>query len=266
MIVGDVTYEGGSLSGLGKLVHSGNVHVTADTTIGTDQFDWDGPGETENVTTIDPGTRLTINSDTIDTTGGYDGSLQLNSGALTVNSVGTWQMDGPIALNNTGGGTPTITGREMRARDAMTVVGSATIFAPVDFWSTASVRVAAASDSLSLLGGVTYRGGTYTGLGRITQTSDATIRQPTSIGVAIYDWDGATEASVTTIESGDSLTFNTTRIDVGDPATDGFDGTVHVQGGTLTMNTPGAWLMEGLMVLWSYRVPAVMWARCRVPR
>ena len=249
VIEGDATYEGGSYTGSGKLAHSGNIHVTADTTISTDQFDWDGPADAANITTISPGVHFVIDSDSIDTAGGYDGSLQINTSALSVNTIGAWEMHGPITLQNSGGGTPIITGSEVDIYDTLTVTGSATVFAAVDFRSASSVSLASSGDWLSLLGGVTYRGGSYAGLGRIVQTSDATVQEPTTIDLDVYDWDGAGEDSVTTVLTGQSLTFNTSRLDAGDPASDGYDGTAYVHGSTLTVNTPGAWLLEGSLIM-----------------
>ncbi len=52
----------------------------------------------------------------------------------------------------------------------------------------------------------------------------------------VFDWDGAGGA-VTNIAAGKALVINAERIDLGDATTDGFDGTVNINGGQLVVNT-----------------------------
>ena len=56
------TYNGGSYTGLGKLVQQGDAIVMEDTTIDVATFDWDGFLDDSN---IEPLANLTINSSRI---------------------------------------------------------------------------------------------------------------------------------------------------------------------------------------------------------
>ena len=113
LLKGDITYRGATIAGNGTLRQFGNAVVESDTTISTDIFDWDGPDINFYQTTINSGVRLTIASDQIDTNpgDGFDSTVTLDSGSLQV--LTDWRMDGQMNLNNTGGGTPTVSGWAM---------------------------------------------------------------------------------------------------------------------------------------------------------
>ncbi len=86
---GTATFNGGSYTGQGILFQVGDGTFAADTTIDTRVYNWDGIEFT--TTTVKPGVTLTINSDLIDTFGGFEGTATVNSGTLAVNTVAAWR-------------------------------------------------------------------------------------------------------------------------------------------------------------------------------
>jgi len=267
---GATTYNGTTASGTGTLVQKGSATVTADTTIDTAVFDWDGPGliiilptppagdaddagDAEGTfgfssTTIAAGRTLTINSDKIDTgvasADGYDGTVSLASGAtLAVNTSGPWRLDGTLNMNH-GGAIPRVIGSQMVVYGHVNVTGgTARIYAPVDFKSTANVTV---PTELGLDGVTTFNGGTYTGVGQLRQSGDATVESPTTIAVDTYDMDGL-QGVFAKMTLNDALTLNVNHVEVG---SEEYNGTLTINNpGELTVNTPGPWEMAGTLNL-----------------
>ncbi|MGB2824351.1 MAG: hypothetical protein WBF17_25475, partial [Phycisphaerae bacterium] len=220
-------------------------------------FDWDGAG-TYAATTIAPTVSFTINSDRIDAGDpagdGFDGTVNVNGGTLTVNTADPWRLDGTMNLTETGGTDPHVNGQEIVVHGSVSASGRCFINAPVTFKSSAAVSVPGAGDELWLTGEAAYQGGSFTGDGTIVQHADATVEADTTIDVATYCWDGAVgPASDTTIDAGATFTINSQHIDDTDPTTDGYDGTVTVAG-VLAVNTSGAWRLDGTMDLQGGRV------------
>jgi hypothetical protein len=83
----------------------------ANVTINDDDMDFDGSGASTNEITVEAGGRLTMNLDSFEGNDRADGFLTLNSGSLQLSvSDGSWTMDRRLTLNNSGGGTPTLSG------------------------------------------------------------------------------------------------------------------------------------------------------------
>ncbi len=246
---GDTTYNGSSntYTGAGTLAQYGDATIANNTTIGTTIYDWDGAGSSE--TTVNSSVPFTINSDKIDLgTDGFDGTVNINSGTLTVNTVAPWAMEGTMNLNyTTSGGTPQVSGQDMIVRDSVAlgeginVTGTmAYINCDVTFESTARTNVAYGS-TLYLIGHTTYQGGTHTGAGTLSQTGNATVAANTTIDTATYDWDGWWDDTVTTVNSGATFTINSAILDA-------HDGVVTVNNnGHLVVNSP--WTMAGTINL-----------------
>ncbi len=246
---GNTTYNSSSYTGGGILAQYGDATVTANTIIGTNYYDWDGGGTSE--TTINPGITFTINTDQIDlsspATDGFDGTVNINSGTLIVSTITPWAMEGTMNLNYVGGGTPQVSGADMIVRDSafgegINVTGPmAYINSNVTFESTARTNVASGSTLYLQIGHTTYKGGTHTGAGTLSQTGNATVAADTTIDTATYDWDGWHDNSETTVNSGATFTINSAILDA-------HDGVVTVNNnGHLVVNSP--WTMAGTINL-----------------
>jgi fibronectin-binding autotransporter adhesin len=145
-----VTYDGGSISGLGTYSPGTSNLVTANTSITSSIFDFDNGSWT-----VDPGETLTVNVTDYDTTAtnAFDGTITLNDGEISVTTGDAeFVMDGVLNMvsNNVDiafaewNGEPLDIGNDSGALDADVNV-SGTIFsrisAPVDFNSDADVNI-----------------------------------------------------------------------------------------------------------------------------
>jgi hypothetical protein len=96
----------------------------------------------------------------------------------------------------------------------------------------------------------------------VRQSGHATVAENTTVDVATFDLDGLTGVSAETIiNPGVTFVINAVQIDEGDPSTEGFDGTLHVESGILAVNTgtvldlgggppiflPSPWRMQGIL-------------------
>jgi hypothetical protein len=196
---------------------SGNGIVLADQ--GNMQFTGTLPDDFDGDMTISPGRSITFHSD--------------------------WELGNDGVLNLVAG---TLAGSSSILAGQVNVDQTSEISSPVTFQSTASVAVPDSNDVLRLTGATTYNGGTFSGSGMLQQTGDAVVAQNTTIDVAKFDWDGTSGSNQTTINDGHTLTINSTQIDL-NPASDGFDGDVFVNGGRLVVNTPAAWRLDGTLHL-----------------
>ncbi|MCA9240373.1 MAG: hypothetical protein KDA37_09245, partial [Planctomycetales bacterium] len=167
-----------------------------------------------------------------------------------------WTMDGRLSLQD---GTA-VSGSSQMSVTGELYAGSGDIDAPVAFEANSSV-VVTAGKVLELNGGTTYRGGEYRGA-TIQQDGPATVTQSTTLGVNHlefpanslkpitywldeFDWDGSVGVAATTsIGAGATFTINAVRID-GSPSTDGYDGTLNIDGGKLIVNTGGRVIPKG---------------------
>jgi hypothetical protein len=250
---------GGTLRQVGNLTVGANMRVQSGL-----NYDWDGNDSMPSTTTVNAGVTLTIGATSIDsgtpTTDGYDGILNIAGGTLDVSvprsAPVAWRMDGtmnlaPDAVNNAvvSGASP------LRVHGSVNVNGAglARVRVPVDFRAASSVAVNAAGGTLRLESPITYQSGSYSGPGTIDQRATATVTANTTIGSPVsrlgtYDWDGSNEGtpSTTTVSAGAAFTLNVDRIEPGnDPAAEGFDGRANVNGGTLSVNVPTLWRLDG---------------------
>lgn len=251
-LMGDTVYFGGSYTGLGRLVQGGDALVVQNTDINTATMDWDGAENSE--TFINPGVRLTINSSTIDVgapaTDGYDGHVTISGGRLVVNTTEAWRLDGQMTLINSG----TVSGSPMDVHGSIHSTGFINgIFSDIQFRSTAQVTVPNADQALQLLGHTTYSGGSYTGNGILMQFGDALVNANTTIDVAIFDWDGGGVPSNTTVFA-TTLRINSTQIDVGDPAVNGYNGHATLNRSDLDVRTDAAWVLDGQITMTLSRI------------
>jgi hypothetical protein len=260
VVVGNSNFSGfgGRLRQTGPLTVGATLRVQAGL-----HYDWDGSETTPSMTTINAARTLIISADSIDelaaTTDGYDGTVNVTGGTLDVTVPAlapvAWRMDGimnltPSAVNNAvvAGGSP----MRVHGRVNVSGVGIARVGVPVDFRADSSTVVNVGT-TLRLEGPVTYRGGSYSGAGTIDQRAAATVMAATTIGspasrLATYDWDGGNEASPSTmtVNAGAALVLHVDRIEPGtNPTADGFDGVANVNGGTLTVNVPTLWRLDG---------------------
>jgi hypothetical protein len=261
MVTGSTNFAGvgGTLRQLGPLTVGANTLVQSGL-----NYDWDGNDSMPSSTSINAGVTLTISATSIDsgtsTADGYDGTVNVAGGTLDVTvpalAPAAWRMDGtlnlaPDAVNNAvvQGGSP------MRVHGRVNVNGAglARVRVPVDFRAGSTVAVNHTGGTLRLESPITYSGGSYSGPGTIDQRAAVAATAATTIGspasrLGTYDWDGGNEAapSTTTVNAGVAFTLNVDRIEPGnDPAADGFDGRVNVNGGTLTVNVPTLWRLDG---------------------
>lgn len=136
--------------------------------INDEDMDFDGGGANTNVITVEAGGELHLNLDSFEGNDRADGFLTLNSGELDLTVAdGSWTMERRLTLNNTGGGTPALTGSAMvvgddaiisQSNDAdIRVEGSGTsqINVPVTWNSDAELDVAAGA-TLAVLGFSTF--------------------------------------------------------------------------------------------------------------
>jgi hypothetical protein len=238
---GATTFDGGSFTGFGELEQNSNATVISNTTLDIGVYDWDGNGA--STTTINDGVTFTINAGTIDNFDGFDGTVNVNGGTLSVNTTAAWSMEGTMNLANGGGASPTVTGQQMSVLKTINATGGQSfINSAVDFQSTAVVTVDAGSE-LELNGVTTYSGGSYTGLGRIKQDGNATVNAATTLDVDEFDIDGNGGTSMTL---NSDLTVNATNIDIGNNI---YNGTINVNNSSseLAINTPGFWTMAGTL-------------------
>lgn len=245
-------YRGGSYTGAGVLHQIGDALFQLDTSILNKVYDWDGDEANPSTTTIGSGRTVWLRPESIDTDdNGFDGLIQIHQGTLIVNTLVhgpmvvnflPWLLDvdgtinlfdhavisgtgNPIFLNQPTGSRMLVAG-QINATDLGNV-----IYSPTTFQAPAAVTVNAAS-SLDLVGPTIYEGGSYVGDGLLSQSGDAHVVAPTTIGVATFDFDGNSEATTWTLDA--NLTLNVRQVDVIDNI---FNGTILAPSdATLTVN------------------------------
>ncbi|MCO6044072.1 hypothetical protein NG895_09140 [Aeoliella sp. ICT_H6.2] len=282
---GDTRFFGGTYSTAGVVEQIGNALVDSSSpTILNGNGTWDLDGNSgDTVWTVN--SDLTLNVSRIETGSGtqiFNGRIDLNGSGttMTVNTSTAWTLDGRLDLDD---GTVLAGSAQMNVTGTVNAETSR-ITAPVAFKSGTSV-VIGAGDVLQLDGTTNYEGGAYRG-GTIQQDGTANVTANTTLGINVYqmppiagppattywldefDWDGSVGGSaVTNIASGVTFIINAVQID-GIPTTDGYDGTLNINGGTLLVNTgtrtviplppnasappvisPTPWLLDGTMNL-----------------
>jgi hypothetical protein len=181
---GSTTIFGGTVSGLGDLVQSGDIDITANTTIATETFAWGNSSSLNRHTlSVQPLATLTVNSPgTGDPDNQFRGTIRLNGGTLVVNTDGPWRLPAQELLQV--GGlleldanivTPRVQGQALMVEGRINVVGGpAHLDNDVVFLSTHQTDIAAGA-TLHVNGATTYQGGTFTGEGTLQHNGTASL-------------------------------------------------------------------------------------------
>ncbi|MEZ6193061.1 MAG: hypothetical protein R3C45_17450 [Phycisphaerales bacterium] len=117
----------------------------------------------------------------------------------------------------------------------VTVDKQARVDGPVKWSLYSDVQLPDEDDVLVLAGQTQFNGAIFSGGGRIVQRGDLSVTDDTTIDTFIYDWDGDSNNSTTSVNAFTTFTINSSQIDY-PGATDGYDGVIFNHG-TLDVNT-----------------------------
>lgn len=177
-----------SITGTGNLRLLGTSTVTANTTIDTTAFDWDGTG-TGTLHTINSGVTFTINSSKWDTddAGDVDDPISLggNGATLAVNNVPSWTMNRTLTTNTSVLGIASLNGNSRMILSGGLGIwnanGQTAVNAPVTFGSGSTANIAGAGfirlnggDSVSIFNRI--EGGVINGPGGLLAINDRQLR------------------------------------------------------------------------------------------
>jgi hypothetical protein len=245
-----------SVRGLGTLQIEGDSFVSANTTIDTHTFDWDG-SSLSSATILD-GVVLTINSVNFDSDGNTSDLVFLggNGAQLLVNGSTEWSAINPITLNTAASGVATIGGTSrLFIRNRADVDGDTTISAPLTLASSSAPVEIDAGKMLNANNDTVYISGTMKGAGRYNPGPTNTVNGDTTISPTNFDFD----AGVWTINEGAELIVNVTDYDAGG-GVNAFDSTMTIHGGRLNMNSSDArFVMDGVFNMISTNSNAAEW-------
>ena len=224
-----------TITGTGLFRLNSTSTVTANTTIDTTSFDWDGLGS-GTAHTINDGVVFTVNSTTWDPddAGDVDDPINLGgSGAqIIVNNVPTWTMARTLTANTSGLGIATLGGNSRLIFSGATAIlnanGQVVADAPLTFGTSSTVNIAAGG-FVRLNGGGNasntnqISGSTINGPGTLTAASSRVLRGAGTINAPI-DFDGTAELSA----AGGTLNVTSSIADVGTIGTAADDGILNV--------------------------------------
>lgn len=146
---GATTLAGPTVTGAGSLRLMGTSTVTANTTINTTSFDWDGSGS-GTLHTINTGVVFTINSSTFDDDGDMDDPISMGgTGAtLAVNSIPSWTMARTLTTNTAVSGITSLNGTSRMILSGALAIwnanGQTSVNAPVTFGASSTTTIAGA--------------------------------------------------------------------------------------------------------------------------
>ena len=226
-----------ALSLAGTLQVSGGT-LTLQVT-GGGKLDLDGSSGGNSVINVTDGTsKLVVDGELSDA---FNGTMTIGEGN-EVNFSHAWTHSGTLNFNG-GSSTAILEGAAVTVNGAINVnSGTGIMFTDVIFNDTTAVTVANVA-RLRLDGSqTTYKGGSYTGAGTLSQDGAAVIAEDTTISTSYYDWDGVWGTSQTTVNSDKTFTINSSIADV-------HNGTITVDGGKIVVNSP--WVMAGTLNLTS---------------
>lgn len=239
-----------TLGGTGLFRLQSGSTVTANTTVNTTSFDWDGTGA-GHTHTINDGVVFTINSTVWDPddAGDMDDNITLggNGAQLVVNGVSSWTMARTLT-RPAGAGSATIGGSATMvlssASGMFNVNGDTNVSAPITF-GTGSTTTVDASRALNVTGFATYDGATITGAGSFNPSTVLnSVTSDTTISTANFDFDRAQWV----VSNDATLTVNVSDYD--NNATNQFNHTISIQRGTLSVQTADAeFVMDGILNL-----------------
>jgi hypothetical protein len=261
------TFAGGDIiSGafISRLDQRGDATVSRDSTVTIARYDWDGIDAMPSGTTVEPAATFTLNVQSIDPDdGAYDGNLNVDGGTVIVNLPGaaTWRLDGRIDVGNEGPAVGSVDGSKIISHGTIAAQGFGRIDADLEVTDAGVLQVDGPTDTLILDGFTTYRTlAGFAGTGTLVQAGDALVSGPTDtdgVNVGTYDMDGdeAAPSEITVLFSGgpfgadEAFVINADQIERGDPAADGFDGTLSLTQYVLEVNTAAPWRLDGTLQL-----------------
>ena len=140
-----------SISGTGTLRMIGTSTVTANTTVNTTSFDWDGSGA-GTLQTINDGVVFTVNSTTwdADDAGDMDDPINIGGigGTLAVNNVPNWTMTRTLTTNTAVSGITSLNGNSRMTLSGALAIwnanGQTAVNVPVTFGAGSTANIAAA--------------------------------------------------------------------------------------------------------------------------
>jgi hypothetical protein len=224
-----------TITGTGLFRLNSTSSVTANTTIDTTSFDWDGLGS-GTAHTINDGVVFTVNSTTwdADDAGDVDDPINLGgSGAqIIVNNVPTWTMARTLTANTSGLGIATLGGNSRLIFSGATAIlsanGQVIADAPLTFGASSTVNIKAGG-FVRLNGGGNasntnqISGSTINGPGTLTAASSRVLRGAGTINAPI-NFAGTGELSA----SGGTLNVSSSITHVGTFGTAADDGILNV--------------------------------------
>ena len=227
-----------ALSLAGTLRVSGGGTLTLQVTSGG-KLDLDGSSGGNSIIDVTYGSsRLVVNGELSDA---FNGTMTIGEGNRA-EFAHAWTHEGTLNFN-AGSSTATLMSAPITVNGTINVSsGTGYISSDVDFNASATVNIASGATLRLDSGQTTYKGGSYTGAGTLSQDDIAVIAEDTTINTSYYDWDGAWGTSQTTVNSGKTFTINSSIADV-------HNGTITVNGGKIIVNNP--WSMAGTLNLTS---------------
>jgi len=181
-------------------------------------------------------------------TDGFGSRLLVGPGYTATFTEGwTLQSSGTLDLVGTGNAAATVAGGLLTIQGRVNAsYNRCRIASDVQFASTSVISLPSTTEVLYLDGATDYRGGTFSGSGRLVQNGPATVTANTTIGVGTFDFDGESNNSTTDVSA--LLTINASQIDL-DPA-NLYRGTLTIHApGRLVLNTTNPWTMAGTLNL-----------------
>ncbi len=177
----------------------------------------------------------------------FDGTLTVGAGRKFTFTQ-DWEVgaDGDVALNGTADSPAVIAGGTVTIGGAVTADGAGEFRSPTVFTGTADVRVPNAGDMILLTGHSEFAGAAFTGDGSLVQGADIDVVEDTTIDSVTFDWGNGVEESLhqITVHAERELVVNASG---SGEAENPYRGVVLLDGGTLTVNMAGPWLLPGVL-------------------
>lgn len=231
----------------GKLINDSKILAENSNTLvlrsaAANPWDLDGGSENGEVAALDGN----INVASGGLADAFSGTMKVGGGH-SISMAENWSIDGPSAELELAGGSGFATiggaGDLDFVRGAIEVSGEGHMLNHVTFRADAAID-AQAGALLSLIGGSSFKGGSYTGAGTLRFADTVDIDRPTTFATGAVDLDGLSGTTVVNVDL--PLTLNVGQLDSADSR---FDGTLNLSGGlaAIEVNGPASWEMAGQM-------------------
>jgi hypothetical protein len=267
-----------AVANLAMATTSSSITVAANRTVNINQnnFNMDGPNALTNVITVEAGGELNIGTTDYDpdsATNAFDGTINLNSATISVNTADAeFVMDGTLNMNKSEAsvpewnGEPLDIGNDAGALDAklnISGLGNSIIRAQVDFNSDADVDIAAVS-ALLLTDTVNFNsvnGGNnaqFTGAGALRFNSQVNFNEAVTFNMTggTVDFDGLDTVNGDTVNVDAPVAVNAATMDsfgkVNAAGVNTLDINNSVGTGVLTVN------LDNANAEWTLNAPGVM--------